>query len=71
MGAIICPKCAAPVPAGEKTCLRCGRPLAAAALREAEGRERRAAAYTARIAAVLLVLYMAVVVGFFVYEHLL
>ena len=66
-----CPECAAPVLPRARTCPRCGRPLAAAAPTEAERREMRAGAVAAKIVAVLVVVYMLGVAGYFVYDHLL
>ena len=71
MNPVTCPECAAPVPSRAGTCPRCGHPLAAAAPTEAERREMRAGAVAAKIVAVLLILYMLGVAGYFVYDHLL
>ncbi len=71
MGPVTCPECAAPVLPRARTCPRCGHPQAAAAPTEAERREMRAGAVAAKIVAVLLILYMLGVAGYFVYDHLL
>ncbi len=71
MGPITCPECAAPVLPRARTCPRCGHSLAAAPPTEAERKERRAGAVAAKIVAVLLILYMLGVAGYFVYDHLL
>ncbi len=71
MGPITCPECAAPVLPPARTCPRCGHPLAPPPPTEAKRREMRAGAVAAKIVAVLLVVYMLGVVGYFVYDHLL
>ncbi len=71
MGPAPCPECAAPVLPRARTCPRCGHPLAAAAPTGAERRETRAGAVAAKIVAVLLIVYMLGVAGYFVYDHLL
>ncbi len=71
MGPRTCPECAAPVLPRARSCPRCGHPLAAAPPTEAERKEMRAGAVAAKIVAVLLVVYMLGVAGYFVYDHLL
>jgi predicted amidophosphoribosyltransferase len=71
MGPVTCPECAAPVLPPARTCPRCGHPQAAAPPNEAERREIRAGAVAAKIVAVLVVVYMLGVAGYFVYDHLL
>ena len=70
MGPVTCPECAAPVLPRARTCPRCGHPMAPPPA-EAERRETRAGAVAAKIVAVLLVVYMLGVAGYFVYDHLL
>ncbi len=69
MGPVTCPECAAPDLPPARTCPRCGHPLAVPP--PAERREMRPGAVAAKIVAVLLVVYMLGVVGYFVYDHLL
>ncbi len=71
MGPKTCPECAAPVLPRARTCPRCGLPLAMPPPTEAERREMRTGAVAAKIVAVLLIVYMLGVVGYFVYDHLL
>ncbi len=71
MDPVTCPECAAPVLPPARTCPRCGHPLAAPPPTEAKRREMRAGAVAAKIGAVLLVVYMLGVAGYFVYDHLL
>ena len=71
MDPVTCPECAAPVLPPARTCPRCGHSLAPPPPTEAERKEMRAAAVAAKIVAVLLVLYMLGVAGYFVYDHLL
>ncbi len=70
MGPTPCPECAAPVLPPARTCPRCGHSLAPPPT-EAETRETRAGAVAAKIVAVLLIVYMLGVAGYFVYDHLL
>lgn len=70
MDPVTCAECAAPVPPRARTCPRCGHPLAAPPT-AAERREMRAGAVAAKIVAVVLVVYMLGVAGYFVYDHLL
>ncbi len=71
MGPTPCPECTAPVLPPARTCPSCGHPLAVPPPTEAERREMRAGAVAAQMVAVLLVVYMLGVVGYFVYDHLL
>ena len=71
MGPVTCPECAAPVLPPARTCPRCGHPLAPPPPAEAERREMRAGAVAAKIVAVLLIVYMLGVAGYFIYDHLL
>ncbi len=71
MGPAPCPECAAPVLPRARTCPRCGYPLAVPPPTGAERRETRAGAVAAKIVAVLLLVYMLGVAGYFVYDHLL
>ncbi len=71
MDPVTCPECAAPVLPTARTCPRCGHPLAPPSPAEAERREMRAGAVAAKIVAVVLIVYMLGVAGYFVYDHLL
>ncbi len=71
MDPITCPECTAPVLPPAWPCPRCGHPLAVPPPTGAERREMRAGAVAAQMVAVLLVVYMLGVVGYFVYDHLL
>ncbi len=71
MDPVTCPECAAPVLPRARTCPRCGHPVAAAPPTEAERKEMLAGAVAAKMVAVLLVVYMLGVAGYFVYDHLL
>ncbi len=71
MDPVTCPECAAPVLPRARTCPRCGHPVAAAPPTEAERKEMRAGAVAAKMVALLLIVYMLGVAGYFVYDHLL
>ncbi len=71
MDPVTCPECAAPVLPPARTCPGCGHPLVVPPPAEAQRREMRPGAVAAKIVAVLLVVYMLGVVGYFVYDHLL
>ncbi len=71
MGPAPCPECAAPVLPRARTCPRCGCLLAPPPPAGTERRETRAGAVAAKIVAVILVVYMLGVAGYFVYDHLL
>ncbi len=71
MDPVTCPECAAPILPRARTCPRCGHPVAAAPPTEAERKEMRAGAVAAKMVAVLLIVYMLGVAGYFVYDHLL
>ena len=71
MGANTCRQCATPVPPRAKACPHCGLRLSAPPMTEAEIKQIRGSALTAKIVAVLLIVYMLGVVGYFIYDHLL
>ena len=71
MGAIPCKECAAPVPPQAKACPHCGLIISAPPMTEAEVKQIRGSDLTVKIVAVLLIVYMLGVVGYFIYDHLL
>ncbi len=59
------------VPPQAKACPHCGLRLSAPPMTEVELKQTRGVALTVKIVAVLLILYMMGVVGYFIYDHLL